>query len=247
MCRRGCSPEKRQGKAIVWNATTKQPVFPPLTLPYAVRDGLFLDGGRRFLTVMEVVNYVRKPLGFQVEARSELKVWSSEDGRPLGDGLSLNLVGIHLARNTGGDRLLLRGHLMPGMSSTAPDTIEVRDARSLERILPRAEDVFGDACFSPDGLLLAAVLGEFREFRSLNRQQSPPPGVRVSADGRRWSYPSKGPSARLYKSGTGEPASESMNHELPIERVTFAPTARSSSPRAGTPCGSGKSRPAGRW
>ena len=46
--------EQRQGTAGVWNAASGKPVFPALVLPYRIVDGLFLDGGGRILTVMEI-------------------------------------------------------------------------------------------------------------------------------------------------------------------------------------------------
>jgi hypothetical protein len=222
------SPERRKGTATIWDVATGRPVFPALTLPYRVVDGLFLDEGRRFLTVMEI-QVSRKPR--DDEMHSELRVWSARDGQPVGEPIPVPLAHIRVELATTGDRLLLRGdHASMSGGSRAGTECQVRDAGSPDKIiLPRGDEVWREARLSPDGRLVAAapalVRPDWMPAAVRSRRGKLPLGVRATSDGRLVET-SAGPVARLYRTSDGEPLPASLDHGASIDRIAFASDGR---------------------
>ncbi len=191
-------PDRRHGTASVWDAATGKTVFPALSLPYRVVDGLFVGQGRQFLTVMEIELPPRRDIAGNQEVHSELRIWSSDKGEPVGEPIPIPLADVRVERNAAGDRLLVRGDHVRARIGAHPHgrtEFQVRDTESPKtRILPRGDELFQEARFSPDGRLVAAAAG---------------------------------PVARFYGANDGEPLPASLNHDQPIERIAFAPDGHS--------------------
>ena len=200
-------------------------MFPALTLPYRVVDGLFLDGGSQFLTVMEIEP--ARPAGRQVAVHSELRVWSAQDGKPAGEPVPLPLANVRVELNAAGDRLLIRGDQAGQDRGRSAHECQLRDVKTLKNaILPRGDEFLREARFSPDGRLVAAVaaveIAGKAPTNNRSRRRTPPPGSWVAPDGRLLTI-APGPVVHFYRASDGTALPATLNHEAPIERIAFAP------------------------
>jgi serine/threonine protein kinase/WD40 repeat protein len=217
--------DRRRGTATVWDAASGKPVFPTLTLPSRVVDGVFLDDGRRFVTVMETE--LRQTTPRQELIHCELGVWSGQNGKPVGEPVSIPLANVRVELNAVGDRLLIRGDHLPEGRGQRARACQVRDVENLNQIiLPRGGEVWREARFSPDGRLVAAAAAVAQPSKtgptSRSRRGTPPPGVELAPDGRLSSV-APGPLVRFHDTKSGDPLPAILNHEGLIDGVAFAP------------------------
>ena len=220
----------RIGMAIMWDAETKRPVFPPVMLPLRIVDGAFVDGGRRFVTAMEIDEY-RAGRARNWDVTSELRVWNAVDGRSEGAPVPVPFASIRVEVSAAGDRMIVHGNHVRHFTNRNVGASEclVLETQSLTTILPRSGESIRAAQFNPDGNRFAAAAGREERTPEPVAERRPPnvePGVRIDADGH-GIFPVSGPIVRLYAASDGEPVSSPLNHEEPIERLVFAPDGKS--------------------
>jgi WD40 repeat protein/serine/threonine protein kinase/tetratricopeptide (TPR) repeat protein len=204
--------------ARVWDATSGQPITPPLKHYSAVNHAAFSPDGRRVVTASR-----------ELFEWGEARVWDAATGQPVTPPLKHEDAVNHAEFSPDGRRVV---------TASLDKTARVWDATSGQPIIPPLKhySAVNHAAFSPDGRRIVTASGDgaagvwdaetgqsitpvLKHERAVNH-------AAFSPDGRRIVTASDDKTARVWDAETGQPVTPPLKHEDAVNHAEFSPDGR---------------------